>query len=63
MSNIKQLIDDCRSVGIQIPENLSESDYEILFAIQAIVFLQIGRNQSPTSNNFYSVNATTSETT
>lgn len=63
MNNVKQLIDDCRSVGLEIPEKLSESDYEVLFAIQAIVFLQIGRNQLSTTNNLPSVNATTLEST
>jgi hypothetical protein len=63
MNNLKQLIEDCRSVGIEIPEKLSESDYEVLFAIQAIVFLQIGRIQPPTTNNFSMVNARTLEIT
>lgn len=44
MNNLKQLIEDCRSVGMDIPEKLSESDYEVLFAIQSIVFLQINRD-------------------
>jgi hypothetical protein len=63
MNNLKQLIEDCRSVGIEIPEKLSESDYEVLFAIQAIVFLQIGRIQPFTTNNFSMVNARTLEIT
>ena len=63
MNNLKQLIEDCRSVGMEIPEKLSESDYEVLFAIQSIVFLQINRKQLCTSDNLYTVNATTLETT
>jgi hypothetical protein len=63
MNNLKQLIEDCRSVGIEIPEKLSESDYEVLFAIQAIVFLQINRKPLCTSDNLSNVNATTLETT
>jgi hypothetical protein len=63
MNNLKQLIEDCRSVGMEIPEKLNESDYEVLFAIQSVVFLQINRKQLCTSNNLSSVNATTLETT
>jgi hypothetical protein len=44
MNNLKQLIEDCRSVGMEIPDTLSESDYEVLFAIQSIVFLQTNRH-------------------
>jgi len=62
MINLQQLIDDCRFVGMELPEKLSESDYEILFAIQAVVVLQIGRKQLCTSDNLYTVNATALET-
>jgi hypothetical protein len=58
MINLKQLIEDCQSVGIEIPEKLSDSDYEVLFAIQAVVVLQIGRKQLCTSDNLSTVNAT-----
>ena len=44
MNNLKQLIEDCRAVGMEIPDTLSESDYEVLFAIQSIVFLQTNRH-------------------
>jgi hypothetical protein len=63
MNNLKQLIEDCRSVGMEIPDTLSESDYEVLFAIQSIVFLQINRKPLCTSDNLSNVNATTLETT
>jgi len=43
MNALRQLIEDCRSVGIEIPEKPSESDYEVLFAIQAVIFLQTSR--------------------
>mgnify|MGYP007049627589 CR=1 FL=1 len=62
MNNLQQLIEDCRSVGMELPEKLSESDYEVLFAIQAVVFLQIGRKQLSTSDNLSTVNATALET-
>jgi len=63
MNNLSQLIEDCRSVGMEIPKKLSESDYEALFAIQSIVFLQINRKQLCTSNNLSTINSTTLETT
>jgi hypothetical protein len=63
MNNLQQLIEDCRSVGMELPEKLSESDYEVLFAIQAVVFLQIGRKQLCTSDNLLTGNATALETT
>ena len=63
MNNLSQLIEDCRSVGMETPEKLSESDYEALFAIQSIVFLQINRKQLCTSNNLSTINSTTLETT
>jgi hypothetical protein len=63
MTNLQQLIDDCRFVGIVLPDKLSENDYEVLFAIQAVVVLQIGRKQLCTSDNLYTVDATASETT
>ena len=63
MTNLQQLIDDCRFVGIVLPDKLSENDYEVLFAIQAVVILQIGRKQLCTSDNLYTVDATASETT
>jgi len=63
MINLKQLIEDCQSVGIEIPEKLSDSDYEVLFAIQAVVVLQIGRKQLCTSDNLSTVNATALEKT
>ena len=63
MTNLQQLIDDCRFVGIVLPDKLSENDYEVLFAIQAVVVLQIGRKQLCTSDNLCTTNATALETT
>ena len=43
----QNLIDDCRSVGIVFPDVMTAEDYELLFAIQQLSYLQNSRtNQS-----------------
>ena len=43
----QNLIDDCRSVGIVFPSVMTSEDYELLFAIQQLIYLQNSRtNQS-----------------
>ena len=43
----QDLIDDCRLVGIVFPSVMTAEDYELLFAIQQLIYLQSSRtNQS-----------------
>ena len=39
----QELIDDCRSVGIVFPDVMTAEDYELLFAIQQLIYLQMER--------------------
>ena len=39
----QDLIDDCRSVGIVFPDVMTSEDYELLFAIQQLIYLQMER--------------------